>query len=318
MKIKNFLINSRAGRSFLTSFGMASNNNARSYFTYKIGNQSDRKVGDYFLYFKKGNVSAWIVDNFAFNEMVSFGATHGIGFLQFQLEQSDDKENFLKYLQAAIPNRRNNYSKSKHELLDYYLSWVNEQLAIINTKESNTRNQNDFSFVNNIQIRNEAINMISVLQPPSFIQSELAEIKTKLKDLHQAASAENNNASDLPIEGHDQLATIIERLGDLEIAIAQLGNGKIETFSEQELKQFVFLLLALQTYHLDNKSENPYFFSQLSKVDITGLLKSNFKYFNLKTPKTTEKDVYKFDEQFLTLDLEKIHKELKKLLLDFK
>ncbi|AYD49099.1 MAG TPA: hypothetical protein VFQ86_08695 [Arachidicoccus soli] len=60
--------------------------------------------------------------------------------------------------------------------------------------------------------------------------------------------------------------------------------------------------------------KSPDFFSQLTKMDITKLLKSNFKYYNTKAFKTTEKDVNKFDEEFKKIDLSKIHRDLKKLL----
>ncbi|MDH7464151.1 hypothetical protein QEG73_22835 [Chitinophagaceae bacterium 26-R-25] len=316
MKIKKTLMNTRVGRTLLTSLGLAGNQHSASYFSYRVGNSSDRQEGDYYLYFTDDKISAQAVDNFAFNEIVNLGARHGIGFLQFQVSHSENKEAFLRYLQVAIPNRKNKYPKTQHEILDYCLAWVNEQLKRISSAQSTSSNQNAIAVVNNIQIQNENEHFFSIPEMTSQFQNEIAAIKTDLKDLF----AQKNNL------GHQrdsdtaagEFNHLMERMEGLENSIARLEPGSIETPSENELKQFVFLLLALQSYRIDNKPQSPYFFSQFSKVDLTGLLKSNLKHYNTKTSKTTEKDVYKFDEVFKSFDLVKIHGDLKKLLANFK
>lgn len=109
----------------------------------------------------------------------------------------------------------------------------------------------------------------------------------------------------------------IERLERVDKGIGLFEFGKIETVGKDELKQLVFLLLALQSYNLNNSTKLPPFFSQLSKVDITRLLKMDFKYYNDKALKTVENDVNKFDEEFKRFNLTQIHKDLKKLLGNF-
>jgi len=309
-------MNTRAGRTLLTSLGLAGNQHSASYFSYRVGNSSDRQEGDYYLYFTDDKISARAVDNFAFNEIVNLGARHGLIFLQFQVAQSENKEAFLRYLQVAIPNRKNKYPKAQHEILDYCLAWVNEQLKRILSEQSTLPNQNAIAVVNNIQIQNENDHFISMPDMTSQFQNEIAAIKTEVKNLF----AQPNNITPQPNSATtaDEFNNLIERMERLESGIARLEPGSIETNGESELKQFAFLLLALQSYRVDNKAQSPYFFSQFSKVDMTGLLKSNFKHYNTKTSKTTEKDVYKFDELFKSLDLVKIHGDLKKLLANFK
>jgi hypothetical protein len=300
-------MNIRAGRSALGAFGLAVDKNAKSYFVYKIGNRSEKEDGDYYLYFKKDNVSPKVVNNFAFNEMVDYGAEYGICFLQFQVKHSQDKEAFLKYLKTAIPHRKNKYQKEYHEVLDYCLVWVNEQLSKISGIQKEKNQQTQIALINNIQIQNEANNFTSE-ESGASIHKEMEALKTELKNLY-ANNAQLNSTTNNP-----ELESIIERLERVDNAIGLFEFGQITTFTTNELRQFAFLLLALQSYQLNNNPKSQNFFTQLSKVDITRLFKLNFKYYNDKALKTVEKDVNKFDEEFKKLDLSKVHKDLKKLL----
>jgi hypothetical protein len=275
MRIKDTLMDSRAGRSMLATFGLAKEEQAKSFFSYKIGNRSKKKKGDYYLYFKKDNVSPRVVNNFAFNEMVDYGAEYGLDFLKFQLEQSNNKETFLKYLQVAIPNRKNNYSKDKHERLDFCLAWVNEQLSKISSIQKEKNQQTQIALINNIQIQNEANNFTSEESGASF-HKEMEALKTELKNLY-ANNAQLNSTTNNP-----ELDSIIERLERVDNAIGLFEFGQITNFTTNELRQFAFLLLALQSYQLNNNAKSQNFFTQLSKVDITRLFKLNFKYYNDK------------------------------------
>ncbi len=281
MKIKDNLMDSRAGRSMLASFGLAKDEQARSFFTYKIGRRSKKKEGDYYLYFKKYNVSPQVVNNFAFNEMVGYGVAHGIRFLQFQVEHSQDKETFLKYLKTAIPHRKSKYQKEYHEVLDYCLAWVNEQLELLTKpakKTSNAKAKHNIVLVNNIQANNEVnaiVNSESITTTSSAntsVHQEIATIKALLETL------QNNQRNQSGDSFNNEIKDCIERLERVDKGIGLFEFGKIETTGKDELKQFVFLLLALQSYNLNNNAKLPKFFFQLSKVDITRLLKLDFKY----------------------------------------
>lgn len=116
---------------------------------------------------------------------------------------------------------------------------------------------------------------------------------------------------------NNEIKDCIERLERVDKGIGLFEFGKIETAGKDEFKQFVFLLLAIQSYNLNNNAKLPKFFSQLSKIDITRLLKLDFKYYNDKALKTTENDVNKFDEEFKKLNLIQIHKDLKKAAGEF-
>jgi hypothetical protein len=161
MSLKTWLLNTRAGNTMLGEFGLIRDQPSMSHFSYKIGKRTERKEDDYFLYFKKDNVSAETVDNFAFNELAEHSVKYGINFLKFQLKHSNDKENFLKYLQITIPERRCKYSAVKRERLNYYLAWVKEQLSQIpNTlpTQIEQKQENRIAVINNIQVQNEANN----------------------------------------------------------------------------------------------------------------------------------------------------------------
>lgn len=311
MSLQKTLMNTRAGRTMLISFGLAKEPRSKSYFGYKIGKNSERKNDDYFLYFKKDNVSPEIVDNFAFNEIAAYGADYGLNFLKFQVERSDQQEAFLRYLQVAIANRKNTYAKNKRERFDFCLAWVNEQLASIANIQQEKDQLAQIKLISNIHLENEASNVTSQ-ESGAGIHEALEALKMELKNLH--ALTQLQRPSQLYLE---KLEGLTERLERVDKAIGLFELGHIATFSDKELQQFVFLLLALQSYQLNNNPGSPKFFTRLTKIDITELLKSNFKYYNAKAFKTSEKEVNKFDEAFKKFDLSCIHRDLKKLLSGF-
>ncbi len=308
MGIKDYLMNRRAGRSLLAALGMGSDSQARSYFSYRVGNRSDRQQGDYFLYFRDHNVPVRAIDNFAFSEMVQFGADYAIRFLQFQLAQSEMKADFLQYLQAAIPNRQKTYKAEKYETLEYCLKWVNTQLEPLRKNNSQPDGTTQIAVFNNIALNNDIDNAATNNISLDNLHTELEVLKEELRD----RLATNNGSAPT-----GNLKDVVSRLERVDNAIGLFEFGQIATGSATELKQVVFLLLAMQSYHLDNDARGAFFFTQLTKMDISRLLKSNFRHFNTLAFKTTEKEVNKYDDEFKVLDLDKIHRDLKRLLSNF-